>query len=81
MINQPYASLDRLIELGYGANAEEVCQNLIGKVDQIENPDSSEGEAWDDIPQVHITAARVQHDPTSMYPYYVYVDGEEIGQG
>ena len=81
MINQPYASLDRLIELGYGANAEETCANLVGREDRIETNDVS----FDDPeyrpknqPLVKITAARVVHDTTCVHPYCVHVDAEEI---
>jgi hypothetical protein len=77
--NVSYASLDLLIRRGVGSNADEVCQNLVGKVDPIDLGDTTHDEPTE-WTQLHITAARVQHDPTSMHPYYVYVDGEEIGQ-
>jgi hypothetical protein len=77
MINQRYASLERCIGLGYGSNADEVCQNLIGKVDEIDLGEASHDEPaiWH---RIRITDARLQHHPDSMYPEYIHVDAEEV---
>lgn len=77
MKNQRYASLARLIELGYGANADEVCKNLIGKIDDIDC-----GEATHDEPtiwhKIRISDARVEKHPESMHPEYVHIDAKEV---
>lgn len=77
MKNQRYASLARLIELGYGANADEVCKNLIGKIDEIDLGEASHDEPtiWH---KIRIIDARVEIHPDSMHPEYVHVDAEEV---
>ena len=77
-INVPYANLELLIERGVGSNANEVCKNLIGVVDEIDINNDNAEPPYSDFHRVRIVGARVEHHPSSMYPYYVHVDAEEI---
>ena len=77
MINQPYASLPRCIELGYGSNADEVCGNLVGKIDEIDLGETTHDEPTE-WTKIRILSAHVEYDPNSMHPYYVNVDAEDI---
>ena len=79
MQNVPYGSVDFLRYSGIGSNADEICKNLIGRIDQI----SSDGwveNRWEEIPQVQITAAHVDlsYDPVQFPEGFVRVDAKKI---
>ncbi|OLD63780.1 MAG: hypothetical protein AUF65_01345 [Chloroflexi bacterium 13_1_20CM_50_12] len=79
MQNAPYASVSLLRESGVGVTADEICKNIIGRIDQI----SSDGwveNRWEEIPQVQITAAHVDlsYDPVQFPEGFVRVDAKKI---
>jgi hypothetical protein len=62
-------------------STDALLKRLLGEVHQIGNPDTSEGQTWDDIPYVRIVAAKVdmQHDPQQFPEGYILVDVEDFG--